>query len=143
VTCDTLKVRPTVPLKVARPPRTRARFRTEASHLHRIERVWAASVGDASSAREAYALSNDWPRTAPQIGDRRGEAKSFHVKRNIQMSEQPYKSWRCRTCGFIYEEESGAPEEGLAPGTRWAEIPDDWVCPLCGTAKSDFDMVEI
>jgi len=108
-----------------------------------IERIWAASVGDASSAREAYALSNNRPRTAPQIGDRRGEAKSFHVKRNIQMSEQPYKSWRCRTCGFIYEEESGAPEEGLAPGTRWAEIPDDWVCPLCGTAKSDFDMVEL
>jgi len=59
------------------------------------------------------------------------------------MSEQPYKSWRCRTCGFIYEEESGAPEEGLAPGTTWAEIPDDWVCPLCSTAKSDFDMVEL
>ena len=44
---------------------------------------------------------------------------------------------------FVYDEESGAPEEGLAPGTRWADVADDWVCPLCGTPKSDFDMVEL
>jgi len=59
------------------------------------------------------------------------------------MSNEPFKTWQCRTCGFIYEEEKGAEEEGLDPGTRWADIPDDWVCPLCGTPKSDFDMVEV
>ena len=59
------------------------------------------------------------------------------------MSGEKFKSWQCRTCGYIYEEESGAPLEGLAPGTRWADVPDDWICPLCGTPKSDFDMVEI
>jgi rubredoxin len=37
----------------------------------------------------------------------------------------------------------GDPSEGLAPGTRWADIPDDWICPLCGTPKSDFDMVQL
>ena len=37
----------------------------------------------------------------------------------------------------------GDPGEGLAPGTRWADIPDDWVCPFCGTAKADFDMIEL
>jgi len=47
------------------------------------------------------------------------------------------------TCGYTYNEESGDPNEGLAPGTRWADIPDDWVCPLCGTPKSDFDMIEL
>ena len=55
----------------------------------------------------------------------------------------PYLTWQCRTCGYIYDETEGAPAEGLAPGTRWAEVPADWVCPLCGTAKTDFDMVEI
>jgi rubredoxin len=50
---------------------------------------------------------------------------------------------RCRTCGYTYNEESGDPNEGLAPGTRWADIPEDWVCPLCGTPKSDFDMIEL
>ena len=50
---------------------------------------------------------------------------------------------QCRTCGYIYDERKGDPDEGLAPGTRWADIPHDWVCPVCGTAKSDFDMVEL
>jgi rubredoxin len=54
-----------------------------------------------------------------------------------------FKRYQCSVCGFIYDEEKGAPEEGLAPGTRWADIPDDWCCPDCGTAKSEFEMVEI
>jgi rubredoxin len=56
---------------------------------------------------------------------------------------EPYKTWQCGTCGFIYEEEFGLPHEGLAPGTRWADIPDNWTCPDCGMAKAQFDMVEI
>lgn len=60
------------------------------------------------------------------------------------MSEtaEPFLVWQCRTCGFVYEEEFGAPEEGLAPGTRWRDVPDTWKCPSCGTAKSEFDMIE-
>lgn len=53
-----------------------------------------------------------------------------------------YKTWLCTTCGFIYDEAEGLPDEGIAPGTRWGDIPDDWVCPLCGTAKSEFEMIE-
>jgi rubredoxin len=48
---------------------------------------------------------------------------------------EAFKVWQCRTCGY--------PGEGLAPGTRWADIPADWICPMCGTPKSDFDMVEL
>jgi rubredoxin len=59
------------------------------------------------------------------------------------MSDEPYKAWQCRTCGYIYEEAEGAPGEGLSAGTRWRDVPDDWVCPLCGTAKRDFDMIEL
>lgn len=59
------------------------------------------------------------------------------------MAEAEFKVWQCRTCGFIYDEAEGAPGEGLKPGTRWAEIPDAWVCPLCGTPKADFDMIEL
>ncbi len=53
-----------------------------------------------------------------------------------------YKTWQRRTCGYIYDEAAGAPEEGLPPGTRWADLPGDWVCPLCGAPKVDFDMIE-
>jgi rubredoxin len=53
------------------------------------------------------------------------------------------KTWQCRTCGYIYDEAAGEPDAGLAPGTRWQDIPEDFKCPLCGTAKADFDMVEV
>jgi rubredoxin len=58
------------------------------------------------------------------------------------MSE-PYRAYMCLICGWIYEEEKGAPEEGIAPGTRWADIPMNWTCPECGARKEDFEMVEI
>ncbi len=53
-----------------------------------------------------------------------------------------YKVWECTICGFIYDEALGLPEEGIAPGTRWDDIPDDWNCPDCGVAKADFHMIE-
>ena len=46
-------------------------------------------------------------------------------------------------CGFIYDEELGLPEEGIAPNTRWDEIPEDWSCPDCGVSKEDFEMIEL
>lgn len=52
------------------------------------------------------------------------------------------KKWKCIVCGYIYDEAKGSPEEGLAPGTRWADVPEDWSCPDCGSFKSDFEMVE-
>lgn len=53
------------------------------------------------------------------------------------------KKWQCTICGFVYDELEGLPEEGIAPGTRWADIPEVWACPDCGAAKSDFEMIEI
>ena len=46
-------------------------------------------------------------------------------------------------CGWVYDESKGAPDEGIEPGTSWADIPEDWTCPVCGSCKEDFDMVEI
>ncbi|WP_437114897.1 rubredoxin [Streptomyces longispororuber] len=50
------------------------------------------------------------------------------------------RSWMCLVCGWVYHEALGWPEEGIAPGTPWDAIPDDWVCPDCGTSKADFTM---
>ena len=52
------------------------------------------------------------------------------------------KKWRCLICDFVYEEAKGIPDEGIAPGTRWEDVPDTWTCPDCGAGKSDFQMVE-
>ena len=51
-------------------------------------------------------------------------------------------AWRqfiCRACGWVYDEARGDPDGGLPPGTRFADIPEDWSCPLCGVTKADFE----
>lgn len=58
-------------------------------------------------------------------------------------SEQEYRTWMCIICGYVYDERLGEPDEGIAPGTRWEDIPEDWTCPDCGASKDDFEMVEI
>ncbi len=52
------------------------------------------------------------------------------------------KRYMCLLCGFIYSEAEGWPEEGIAPGTTWEDVPPNWRCPDCGAAKSDFEMTE-
>ena len=44
----------------------------------------------------------------------------------------------CSVCGYVYSEAKGIPEAGIAPGTRWEDLPPDWVCPLCGATKAEF-----
>jgi rubredoxin len=58
-----------------------------------------------------------------------------HLEINME-----YKTWVCAVCGYVYSEADGDEEHGLAPGTRWADVPDDWTCPECGAEKSDFEM---
>ncbi len=53
------------------------------------------------------------------------------------------KSWMCMDCGYIYDEEKGDPAYGIAAGTAWKDVPDDWRCPDCGSPKADFEMVEL
>lgn len=44
----------------------------------------------------------------------------------------------CNLCGYVYDEELGAPDEGIKAGTKWEDVPEDWACPLCGATKEDF-----
>jgi len=52
------------------------------------------------------------------------------------------KKYECTLCGYIYDPAAGDPDGGIAPGTDFKDLPDNWVCPLCGAAKSDFKEVE-
>ncbi|WP_037078316.1 rubredoxin [Pseudonocardia spinosispora] len=52
------------------------------------------------------------------------------------------KKWICVSCGEVYDPAEGDPEGGIAPGTAFEDIPDGWVCPVCGAAKSDFEPFE-
>lgn len=60
----------------------------------------------------------------------------------MNASTTAWKQFICRACGLIYDEEKGDPDSGLAPGTRFEDIPDDWECPLCGVMKNDFERYE-
>ena len=48
----------------------------------------------------------------------------------------------CDVCGWEYDEEAGCPEQGIAPGTKWEDVPEDFVCPLCGVGKDQFSSAE-
>jgi rubredoxin-NAD+ reductase len=56
---------------------------------------------------------------------------------NVVTGERMAK-WECIICGHIYDEELGDPDNGIVPGTRWEDVPDDWTCPDCGASKQDF-----
>ena len=50
--------------------------------------------------------------------------------------------YECTICGYVYDPEVGDPDNKVAPGTSFEDLPGDWVCPVCGVAKSDFEKVE-
>ena len=53
------------------------------------------------------------------------------------------KSWQCKLCAVTYDEAAGLPDEGIPPGTRWADVPADWTCPDCAADKSGFEVLEL
>ncbi len=54
-----------------------------------------------------------------------------------------FKQYICVICGHIYDEEVGNEESGIPPGTRWEDVPEDWVCPDCGASKEDFELMAL
>ena len=65
--------------------------------------------------------------------DRLGGEKEVHLAR------EEGDRWRCRVCGYIYDSERGDPENGAPAGTHFADLPEDWVCPVCGAGKDAFE----
>ncbi len=73
------------------------------------------------------------PKTAPSyIGEEKEE-------KAVVPGAPKYK---CTVCNYIYDPELGDPDGGIKPGTPFEELPDDWVCPVCGAGKSDFERIE-
>ena len=63
--------------------------------------------------------------------------KNIHNKNNTTM-----KKYVCDVCGYVYDPAVGDPDGGIAPGTPFEEIPDNWTCPLCGIGKDSFSVME-
>jgi rubredoxin len=77
------------------------------------------------------------PDGGPLAGDRPRQIKPVNPRK------QAMKKWQCVVCGLIYNEADGWPDDGIAPGTLWQDVPEDWLCPDCGVGKMDFEMIEI
>jgi rubredoxin len=58
------------------------------------------------------------------------------------MNETARRRYQCVLCGEIYDEARGAPESGISPGTRWEDLPDDWVCSACGAPRSEYVLLK-
>jgi rubredoxin len=64
-----------------------------------------------------------------------------YVDKSLLEKKKPspkFKKFKCTACGYVYDEEEGDPSNGFDPGTLFSDLPDDWVCPVCGTEKEDF-----
>jgi len=68
------------------------------------------------------------PKTAP-----------VYIEENIEAMKAP--KYRCTVCGYIYDPEQGDSDGGIKPGTPFTALPDDWVCPVCGASKSEFEEI--
>lgn len=71
-----------------------------------------------------------------------GPPREKNKQYNQQKRKQMEKKYYCTVCEWIYDPEVGDPDSGIAPGTRFEDIPEDWACPVCGVTKENFVIVE-
>jgi rubredoxin len=55
--------------------------------------------------------------------------------------EESMKKYKCTICDYVYDPAEGDPDSGIAAGTAFEKLPDDWVCPVCGASKEDFEII--
>jgi flavin reductase (DIM6/NTAB) family NADH-FMN oxidoreductase RutF/rubredoxin len=97
------------------------------------ELVGADVIGEGEPMTYAYyhqVKRGTTPKTAPSYIEERKEEVSKMGK------------YQCSVCGYIYDPELGDPDGGIKPGTPFEEIPDDWVCPVCGASKDQFEKIK-
>ena len=135
-------------------PNTKIHAPSPASGEGQYVMVVKGSVRHDGKEYKAPALIFVWPKEDPyliQTGSAglealilnfpRSQTRTKGTARKAQASSG-FKTWQCALCSFVYDEAAGMPEEGIAPGTRWQDVPETWTCPDCGASKADFQMIE-
>ncbi|MFL6639826.1 MAG: rubredoxin [Paraburkholderia graminis] len=106
-------------------------------------RLAASSVSGASTEAPLVVSLDETPASQQQNAPNSPAVNATNAANAANpASADDFKQWVCVICGWIYDEAAGLPEEGIAPGTRWADVPADWRCPLCDVGKEDFALVE-
>jgi flavin reductase (DIM6/NTAB) family NADH-FMN oxidoreductase RutF/rubredoxin len=98
---------------------------------------------------EAEILSEDKPMTYEYYHKVKGGVSPITaptydsiVDKKRKKEEKKMDKYVCTICGYVYDPEKGDPDGEIAPGTKFEDIPEEWVCPLCGASKSDFKKQE-
>jgi flavin reductase (DIM6/NTAB) family NADH-FMN oxidoreductase RutF/rubredoxin len=73
------------------------------------------------------------PKTAPTY------SREVDKKVEGKKEEEKMSKYVCRVCGYVYDPKKGDPDNGVEPGTKFEDLPNDWVCPVCGAPKDQFD----
>lgn len=107
----------------------------EAQALLALLQSRLAPGGEATAAPLVFSLDE------PEQGKAAAQPEAPIAAKAVSAATDAFKQWVCIICGWVYDEAAGLPEDGIAPGTRWEDIPDDWRCPLCDVGKEDFAMV--
>jgi len=69
--------------------------------------------------------------------------KKFTLIKKIHNKTKEFKmKYQCKICGYIYDPANGDPVNGIQPGTAFEDLPEGWVCPVCGAGKSNFEPIE-
>jgi len=76
----------------------------------------------------------------PRVG---ASVQAAPAKPQVAKSAPGTRVWQCMLCAFVYDEAKGMPDEGVAPGTLWEDVPETWYCPDCSASKSEFQMAQV
>ena len=94
-------------------------------------------AADASTPPETPAPET--PRTEAAAPDTERPAGETPAVAPETPAEDQAKTYKCPLCNYVYEPAEGDPENGVEPGTAFKDLPDDWICPQCGTDKDEFE----
>jgi len=109
--------------------------------------LFVAEVVEAKIVSEAPVLTYEYYRdvrhgkaskNAPTYRGPEKAGETKELEEDSERSKGAMKKYVCDVCGYVYDPQKGDPDSGVAPGTAFEDLPDDWVCPVCGAGKGDF-----
>jgi len=99
--------------------------------------IFIGNIVDAEIIKDEESMTYAYYREIK--GGKSPQNAPTYIKNDIQKETGKMQKYKCTVCGYIYEPEKGDPDSGIKPGTPFEELPDNWVCPVCGADKSAFE----
>ncbi len=103
--------------------------------------IFVSKVLDAAIISDKNAMTYDYYHKVKKGKTPKSAPTYIKKVKGIESQKEVNKMarYKCKVCGYIYDPENGDPDSGIKPGTPFEELPDDWVCPVCGVGKDQFE----